>query len=111
MRLAVIERVGELEPLIEIGLRQLARGCDLVRHSAEPLSQRRIRVGESGRRRDRLHFCLRHPVRVCAKRSMTRLTLTDADPLAVALWMTIDLDSLLIGDRITLRGLFPPLFM
>ena len=55
LRLVVIERVGEPESLVEIGLRLLVRGRDLVRHRAEPLPQRRIGVGESGRRHGGLH--------------------------------------------------------
>ena len=60
LRLVVIERVGEPESLIEIGLRLLVRGRDLVRHRAEPLPQRRIGVGESGRRHGGLHSPGRH---------------------------------------------------
>ena len=64
LRFAMIERIGEPQPLIEIRLRQFVRGRYPVRYPAEPFPQRRICVGESGRRRGGLHFRLRH-LRAC----------------------------------------------
>ena len=54
LRLAVVERIGEPEPLVEIGLRLGIGGGDLVGDRAEALPQRRILIGEIRRGRRRL---------------------------------------------------------
>ena len=60
LRLAMIECIGKPQPLIEIGLRLHIRRRDFVGDRAEAVPQRRIRVGEGGRRRCRLHLRGRH---------------------------------------------------
>jgi hypothetical protein len=71
----VVERVGQTQALVEIGLRLLVRGGDLVGDGAEAIPQRRlgvreIRRGSGGAHLGAWHFSLcktqHHHVRTAA---------------------------------------------
>ena len=76
----MIERVGEPEPLIEIGLGQLVRGRDPVRHPPSPSHSGGTVLAKSAAGEAACISASGTSVRVWAKRNMTRVTPADADP-------------------------------